>query len=83
MVNIRLTVAVINMVRLMCQPDNTNFQHLNLIDLLEFLRTTYIGIGMFLLSDPIYDNDFNPKNHCKMHTALPDPDVNAQHFVYI
>ena len=38
---------------------------------------------MFLLSDPIYDNDFNPKNHWEMHTALPDPDINAQSFVYI
>ena len=38
---------------------------------------------MFLLSDPIYDNDFSPKNHWKMHTALPDPDINARPFVYI
>ena len=38
---------------------------------------------MFLLSGPIYDNDFDPKNHWKMHTALPDPDINARPFVYI
>ena len=38
---------------------------------------------MFLLSGPIYDNDFDPKYHWKMHTALPNPDINACPFVYI
>ena len=38
---------------------------------------------MFLLSDPIYDNDFDPKNHWKMHIALRDLDINARPFVYI
>ena len=38
---------------------------------------------MFLLSGPIYDDDFDPQNHRKIQTALPDQDINVRPIVYI
>ena len=59
------------------------FQPLNLRDFVEFPRSVKVGISTFLLSDPIFDIDFMPKNHWKMLTALPSLNINAQPFVYI
>ena len=59
------------------------FQPLNLRDFVEFPRSVNVGISTFLLSDPIFDNDFMPKKHWKMLSALPDPNINARPFVDI
>ena len=59
------------------------FQHLNLRYFVEFPRRVNEGTNTFLLSDPIFDNDFMPKRHWEMLTALSDLNINARPFVYI
>ena len=51
-------------------------QHLTVRDGDEFPCSANVGIGMFLLSIPIFDHDFMLKNHWIMLTALPDPNIN-------
>ena len=63
MVNLHTTILVFN-------PQNVG-------DIVEFPHRAKVGISMFLLSDPIFDNDFLPKNHWKMLKDLLDPDTNV------
>ena len=80
-----MSKKVYNCARSFGEPkhNNTHFQHLNLRYFVEFPRRVNVGISTFLLSDPIFDNDFMPKKHWEMPTALPDPNINARPFVYI
>ena len=59
------------------------FEPLTLGDIVVFPHSAKVGVGVFSLSVPIFDNDFMPNNQWVILTALPDHNINVQPFVYI
>ena len=63
-----------NCARSFAEPKHNN-NHFSMLNLGDFVK--------FPCGDSIFDNDFIPKNHWRMLTALPDPNINPRPFVYI